>query len=132
MDIGVPGYVAPTAFMLWELLTDAQVVQLAVITARSRYSGYTGANLVWLAGNVAWRGLLAGNRSEVAVAVSAALGTITVTPGLEEGVKADSSFFQHGNQLYSGRYRELGATCGHEIQVAVAVMRWLPGRSEHA
>jgi hypothetical protein len=103
-DIGVPGYVAPTAFLLWPLLTDGDVANLMTILERADYKGYTGANLVWLAGNVAWRGVLTGNRSLAGDAVAAALGTITIAPGAEEGIKADGSFFQHGAQLYNGGY----------------------------
>lgn len=123
MDIGGPGYVAPTAFLLWASLNTTQVGQLGVILARSRYAGYTGANLVWLAGNVVWRGLLAGNRSEVADAVSAALGTVVVTNGTAEGVKADHSFFQHGNQFYTGGY---GQSFAYDVTNLLALVAGTP------
>jgi hypothetical protein len=104
MQIGVGGYLAPTALMLWEELSAPQIAALNVQLQRTSTAGMTGANLLWTAQNVLFRGILSGNRSVAASAVVDALSTVTVSPGFEEGIKADGSFMQHGAQLYNGGY----------------------------
>ena len=122
-DIGVPGYVAPWAFMIWPSLTANDVALLMKILDRVSYKGYTGANLVWTAGNVAWRGVLSGNRTETAAAVAAALSTVTIAPGVEEGIKADGAFFQHGAQLYNGGY---GQSFAYDVTNLLALVAGTP------
>lgn len=119
----MPGYIAPTAFLLWPLLSAADVANVMVILDRADYKGYTGANLVWTAGNVAWRGVLTGNRTLTGDAVAAALGTITIAPGAEEGIKADGCFFQHGAQLYNGGY---GQSYAYDVTNLLALVAGTP------
>jgi hypothetical protein len=104
MQIGVGGYLAPTALLLWEELSATQVAALNVQLQRTSTTGMTGANLLWTAQNVLFRGILTGNRSVAAAAAADAFSTLTVAPGFEEGIKADGSFMQHGAQLYNGGY----------------------------
>lgn len=104
MQIGVGGYLAPTALLLWEGLSAPQVAALNAQLQRTSTAGMTGANLLWTAQNVLFRGILSGNRSVAATAVADALATLIVAPGFEEGIKADGSFMQHGAQLYNGGY----------------------------
>src|SRR6185437_13671845 len=65
---------------------------------------WTGANLVWMAGNELMRGLLENDRATVADALDAIYGEIHVTPPGGEGIQPDFSFHQHGAVLYSGGY----------------------------
>jgi hypothetical protein len=103
-QIGVGGYVGPTALLLWDWLTPNQTAAVASVLGRSSYHGETGANLVWEAGNVLVDGLLSGDRNKSAAAAAASFTEITLEPGSTEGMKADGSFFQHGPQLYNGGY----------------------------
>lgn len=126
-EIGVGGYVGPTALLLWDSLSSNQSAAATAVLGRSSYKGETGANLVWQAGNVLMAGLFRGNRTTVADAVAASFTVIVLAPGSTEGMKAgtrsgwsespcllgkaarphspsDGAFFQHGAQLYNGGY----------------------------
>lgn len=104
LTVGIGGYLGPTALLLWDALEENQTAAIGFELDRSNYKGATGANLVWLAGNVLIRGLFQGNRSLAAAAAAAAFTEIVLAPGAIEGMKADGSFFQHGAQLYNGGY----------------------------
>ncbi|HET6385208.1 MAG TPA: hypothetical protein VFJ58_17590 [Armatimonadota bacterium] len=65
---------------------------------------WTGANLVWMAGNEIMRGLLENDRATVAGALDAIYGEIRITPPGAEGIQPDFSFHQHGALLYSAGY----------------------------
>lgn len=123
MQLGSPGYLAPAALLLWDTLNDTQVSQLMLCLAASTTRGATGANLVWEGGNVMFRGVLQGNRTEAELALSQALNTIEVTPSTAEGIKIDGSFFQHGNQLYNGGY---GQSFAYDITNLLALSAGTP------
>lgn len=123
MQIGMPGYNAASALLLWPALAPNQTAALTRQLARSSYSGMTGANLVWEASNVMFRAVLAGNLSEATAAVAACHGEIVLAPGTAEGMKADNSFFQHGNQLYSGGY---GQSFAYDVTNLLALVAGTP------
>jgi chondroitin AC lyase len=62
----------------------------------------TGQNLVWYATQGIVRGALERNSIDILSARDAIRTTLAVTS--KEGIQADLSFHQHGNQLYSGGY----------------------------
>ena len=123
MQIGAPGYNSASGLLLYDTLTLNQTTALARQLARSSYKGETGANLVWEAMNVIFRAVLAGNRSEAAAAAAACHSVIAYAPGTAEGMKADGSFFQHGNQLYSGGY---GQSFAYDITDLLALVAGTP------
>ena len=100
-QISIPGYLAPTALILWDELSPAAVANLSLIMDAVTTAGFTGANLVWLSTNVLWRGVLEGNRTAAGAAVGLAFTTLSIAEGAAEGIKADGSFFQHGAQVSS-------------------------------
>jgi chondroitin AC lyase len=123
MGVGMPGYNAASALLLWTDLESNQTAALFRQLARSSYAGMTGANLIWEASNVLFRGVLAGNRSEAEAAAAACHGEIALAPGADEGMKADGSFFQHGNQLYSGGY---GQSFVYDVAALLALVEGTP------
>ncbi|MBI3350824.1 MAG: hypothetical protein HY020_26955 [Burkholderiales bacterium] len=62
----------------------------------------TGQNLVWYATQAVVKGTLTHTSADVATGRDALRSTLAVTTS--EGLQADLSFQQHGNQLYSGGY----------------------------
>ena len=72
------------------------------ILKRSVWTRWTGQNLVWGVGNQIVRGLITGDASLVVGAYERMYQEIVVTP--KEGIQADFSFHQHGDQFYSGGY----------------------------
>jgi chondroitin AC lyase len=104
--IGVPISLGKTVALLDGLLAPNQTLAASAQLANSKTAGQTAANLVWTAEGTVYRGLLVRNETLVAEALALAFGTIAYAPGLAEGIKADASFFEHGNQLYSGGYGE--------------------------
>ena len=94
--IGVAAY----EYLSYEL--KAQLIENLVPYVDEKY---TGANLVWLAGNVFYRGIIAGNGDEIMRGIRLIESTIP-KDGEEktEGIQPDFSFTQHGRQLYSNGY----------------------------
>ena len=80
----------------------AEVKAIGIERLKRAKIGMTGQNLVWLAINTAYRGLLAGDADLVDTAFDRIWGEIT--DDKDEGVQPDASFFQHGRQLYVGGY----------------------------
>jgi hypothetical protein len=93
-----------TVTILREALLPNQTAAAAVQLANAKTAGQVAANLVWTCEGTIYRGLLVGNETLVAQALNLSFATIAYAPGLAEGIKADASFFEHGNQLYSGGY----------------------------
>jgi chondroitin AC lyase len=62
----------------------------------------TGQNLVWYAMQAVVKGALTRTGADVATGRDALHSTLVITT--KEGLQADLSFQQHGNQLYSGGY----------------------------
>ena len=104
-------------------LQDNQTAALFKQLARASYAGMTGANLIWTAENVLFRGILSGNRSEAAAAAAACAHEVVLAPGTAEGMKADGSFFQHGNQLYNGGY---GQSFAYDVAALLALTAGTP------
>jgi len=109
-EIGVPNALGPT-LILMENDLDATLFQ-KLVAALTYHVGdvphmnkFTGENLLWCAMNHLRIGLLHANPSELdpvraAVETSATINTVP----LEDGIKPDHSFIQHGGQPYTGGY----------------------------
>jgi len=107
--IGVPKILGVTFLMLEQELTPEQVAKGVKIldraTLKSAHPGlHTGANLVWLATNQAYRGLLEHSSEVLSDALTQLFAEIYVAPIGREGLQADASFHQHHAVLYAGGY----------------------------
>ena len=100
-QIGVPKTLGP-AFLLMKEQLNPEEKEAAVEVMENARFGMTGQNKVWLAGNVLMRGLLQDDFE----LVKAARDTIVseITTGMQEGIKSDWSFHQHGPQQQFGNY----------------------------
>lgn len=95
---------ADTLLLMDQRLSPEQRAASVKIMQRSQIGQWTGANLLWMAGNQIVRGCIAGQLEPVADAYRRIAGEIRIAGGSDDGIKADNSFFQHGEQLYSGGY----------------------------
>ena len=100
-QIGVPKTLGP-AFLLMKEQLNPEEKEAAIEVMENAKFGMTGQNKVWLAGNVLMRGLLQDDFE----LVKAARDTIVseITTGMQEGIKSDWSFHQHGPQQQFGNY----------------------------
>jgi chondroitin AC lyase len=87
-----------------DLPPDLKQPLIGMLTATSTVppDRLTGQNLVWYATQGIVRGALGGSSADIRGARDAIRTTLTITTN--EGIQADFSFHQHGNQLYSGGY----------------------------
>jgi len=99
--IGVPRTMYRLMLLIEGALSKEQrEAGLAVLEAAKL--GMTGQNLVWVAEVTLARGCLAKEPWLVQVAFDSIAKEVRVTTG--EGVQPDCSFYQHGQQFYSGGY----------------------------
>ncbi len=99
--IGIPRLLYRILLIMEDDL-PAEVVRGGIpLLARAKL-GMTGQNLVWVAECTIARGCLEGKPGVVREAFDRIAREIRITGG--EGIQADFSFHQHGNQLYSGGY----------------------------
>jgi chondroitin AC lyase len=101
-EIGVPQLLAQTCLLLSPELTKQQLDQSLAIIRRSKWTKWTGQNLVWGTTIQVMRGLLEESEATVSEAYQRTYDEVTVTT--KEGIQPDFSFHQHGAQLYSGGY----------------------------
>lgn len=100
-DIGVPKKMTAALLLMKEELSEEEICGGLKVLETSVF-GRTGQNKVWLAGNQLMKGLLIDDEQLVAEAVRQITEEIRVT--LQEGIKPDWSFHQHGMQLQFGNY----------------------------
>jgi chondroitin AC lyase len=100
-QIGVPRSLYRALLFLETELTPEQKAGALRILERGKL-GMTGQNLVWVAEVSIARACLAGLPELAAEAFQRIANEVRITTG--EGIQADSSFHQHGAQLYSGGY----------------------------
>jgi len=114
--IGVPRLLYRALLLVETELPRELVEQGLPILERARL-GMTGQNLVWVAEVTIARGCLAGDPEVVGTAFDRILNEIEIKS--HEGIQADFSFWQHGNQLYSGGYgRGFSTDCPHFAALA--------------
>jgi chondroitin AC lyase len=121
-QIGAPRLLARSALLLDPLLSAADRKSIDVILRRADWSHWTGQNLAWGVDIQMERGLLALDVAAVRQAFERLYQEISIAPMKEangqpgEGIQSDSSFHQHGAQLYSGGYGfDFGEDAGREI-----------------
>ncbi len=107
--IAVPKTLGLTLLMLEQDLSPEQLAKGVEILDRATLKKAdpglrTGANLVWLATNQAYRGLLEHSSDVVSDALTSLFAEIHIAAIGHEGIQADASFHQHDQVLYSGGY----------------------------
>jgi len=99
--IGVPRIMYRALLLAEPGLTPEQVAKGCGIVAEAKL-GMTGQNLVWVAECNIARGCLEGDAAVTGQAFERIADEIRITT--KEGIQPDYSFYQHGQQLYSGGY----------------------------
>lgn len=103
--IGVPAALMPTLVLMdAELPQELRDTLLSTLTPLASVppDRKTAQNLVWFARQAIVKGALTRNSAEITAGRDALQTTLAITSN--EGIQADLSFHQHGNQLYSGGY----------------------------
>ncbi len=100
-EIGVPRQLYRAMLVIEDELSDEQKGAGLRVLERAKL-GMTGQNLVWVSEVSIARGCLADDPLLVMAAFKAIEDEIVITTG--EGIQPDFSFYQHGEQLYSGGY----------------------------
>jgi chondroitin AC lyase len=105
-QIGVPRLAGEIAFLMQPQLSREQLSKVVEIMKRSnwRKGPWTGANLTWGVAIEIVRGCLEENAGTVAEGYRRMYQEIRIVSPEEEGIQQDSSFHQHGPQLYNGGY----------------------------
>ena len=99
--IGVPRIMYRALLLAEPGLTPEQVAKGCKIVAEAKL-GMTGQNLVWVAECTIARGCLEGDSAVTGQAFERIADEVRITT--KEGIQPDYSFYQHGQQLYSGGY----------------------------
>jgi chondroitin AC lyase len=99
--IGIPRTMYRVLLLAEPVLDATQMAAGCKVVANAKL-GMTGQNLVWVAECTIARGCLEGDASLTGQAFEAISDEVRITTG--EGVQPDYSFYQHGQQLYSGGY----------------------------
>lgn len=109
-QIGTVNTLSTLVIMLWEYLTDEQVLRANAIIRRGSAAAvpdilkWTGANLIWGIRNTVHHAVLTGDKKLMKLAAERTAQEISIAEGLAEGIKPDMSFYQHGAVLYSCGY----------------------------
>lgn len=104
-QIGTQMQMGPIALLLKGELTPDLLGQCAGVLldpTRVAPNVNTGQNLVWIATETVYRGLVTDNPEDVRLGISSITGEIKITE--LEGIQNDYSFYQHGPQIYNGGY----------------------------
>ncbi len=103
-----PNILGEIGILMRDDLSIKQLFGLAELVSRGSYTvstvlnDHTGANAMDLAMSTIKFGALTGSRRAVKKAVKIVSGELEYSDG--EGLKNDSTFFQHGNRIYMGGY----------------------------
>ena len=100
-QIGVPRTLYRAMLLVEPELSPERLAAGCKILERGKL-GMTGQNLVWVAEVTIARGCLNGDALTVFAAFDRIAREVKITGG--EGIQVDGSFYQHGQQLYSGGY----------------------------
>lgn len=103
-----PNILGEIGILMRDDLSSKQLVGLSELVSRGSYTvspvleDHTGANAMDLAMATIKFGVLTGSRSAIKRAVKVVSEDLKYSDG--EGLKNDSTFFQHGNRIYMGGY----------------------------
>src|SRR5262249_23147871 len=127
-EIGVPQLLGEIGLIMGKDLPDEQRQQIIEIMKRSKWTKWTGQNLVWGCGNQVMRGILENDEKTVAAAFARMWEEVRVEKPQGEGIMPDASFHQHGSQFYSGGYglafaNDVGRFVGYSWGTRFAIPR---------
>lgn len=126
-QIGTQERLGATLLLMDELLSPEQRKAAVKIMQRSQIGTMTSANLLWMAGNQITWGCIAGEVEPVADAYRRIANEVRIAPGREDGIKADQSYYFHGEQLYAGGYGlSFTVSCARLAYVAAGTRFALP------
>jgi len=101
-EIGVPMLLGEILVLLDPDPADLHLAPSLEILKRSKWTKWTGQNLVWGCSIQILRGILEHNDQTIAEGYRRMYDEVNVT--LDDGIQHDDSFHQHGRQLYNGGY----------------------------
>ena len=101
-EIGVPLELGAACLAMDDVLAPQERAEV-VERLRESKIGMTGQNRIWLAECVLYRALIEGNATDAKAARDAIAGEVAMSDTVE-GIQADWSFHQHGNQAQFGNY----------------------------
>jgi chondroitin AC lyase len=116
-EIGVPQFLGEISIFMQPKLSPKRLDDVVKIMRRSVWTKWTGQNLVWGTQIQILRGLLIGDAAAVREAYARMYDEIRIVKQPEDGIQADFSFHQHGQQLYNGGY---GLGFGNDVGRFVA------------
>jgi chondroitin AC lyase len=113
-EIGIPELLGEITALLQPEISEQTLGLVRKTMQRSdwRARQWTGMNLVWGVEIEIVRGALESDVTAVAEGYARLYREIRIVPPGSEGIQADLSFHQHGNQLYSGGY---GLTFANDV-----------------
>ena len=105
-EIGVPILLDEFGILMESRIPGEELAKLIATMKRSDWRGgsWTGANLTWGVTIEIARGCLENNPETVSEAYDRMYEEIKIAGPSEEGIQQDSTFHQHGHQLYNGGY----------------------------
>jgi len=124
-QIGMVSNLAAIVLMLLDRLTPEQIARAAELIKRGSVAGapailkWTGANLIWGIRDTIYHALIIDDKALMKLASDRFADEIYLAEGLEEGMKPDMSFYQHGPILYSCGY---GRAFTYETAVLIDIL----------
>ena len=109
-QIGMVSNMCAIVIMLGDRLSKQQISRAAELISRGSVAGtpsimrWTGANLIWGIRDTIYHALIIGDEALMETACARIADEIRIAPRLDEGIKPDMSFYQHGQILYSCGY----------------------------
>lgn len=113
-QIGAPQLLGEIACLIDPILPPDQREKIAHIIQRGdwRQGRWTGGNLTWVVTNQIVQGCIQHDPQNIAQSYQRMYEEIKIVSPHEEGIQADFSFHQHGDQLYNGAY---GLMYGNDV-----------------
>jgi len=124
-QIGMVNVMSEITIMLKDILPENQIMRMADFVKRGSVAGapeimkWTGANLVWGIRNTIYYALIIDDEELIRLASDRISQEIRIAEGLEEGIKPDMSFYQHGPMLYSCGY---GRSFTHDTSALISLL----------
>ncbi len=103
-EIGTPQFMGEVMVIEQGDASAEEVAKIIEIMKRSKWTGWTGQNLVWGCLNQVTRGCIENSESIIGDGYARMYQEVVVRSQDWDGIQADYSFHQHGKQFYSGGY----------------------------
>eukprot|EP01116_Phalansterium_solitarium_P022573 TRINITY_DN7505_c0_g2_i1.p1 TRINITY_DN7505_c0_g2~~TRINITY_DN7505_c0_g2_i1.p1 ORF type:complete len:714 (+),score=181.44 TRINITY_DN7505_c0_g2_i1:859-3000(+) len=106
-EINAPLTVGQLCLIMQPLTGAKEQRGCSTIMYRADWTGWTAANLVWMAQVHVFNGIFNNNYSYAAEAFKVTWSTLVYQPVGADGIQVDGSFVQHGQQVYNGGYGDV-------------------------